>query len=361
MGDIRVAVVGYGYWGPNLVRNLLSLRECALAAVCDKEERRLAAFSSLAPEVRVTRNFNALLEDESIEALVIATPVRTHFTLAARALEAGKHVFVEKPLAASADECEGLIERAAARSLVLMVGHTFLYSPAVRRMKELIDEGAIGEVMHFCARRLNLGLFQRDINVVWDLAPHDISIVLHLLGRQPEMVSCQGRAHLCPGIEDIATLGLAFADGAYADIHVSWIDPRKVRELTVVGSRKMIVYDDMEPLEKLRVYDKSVEVPPHYGTFGEFACAYHYGDVVSPYLRLEEPLRIECEHFLSCIRKGEQPHTAGRDGLAVTRVLEAASRSLSEGGRAVPLAGERTAAGERIQARERTQAERRPA
>ncbi len=334
-----LAVVGFGYWGPNLVRNLLSLPRCTLAAVCDRDPRRLAACAAAAPGVRTTDDFDGILRDGSIEAVMIATPVRSHFPLASRALQAGKHVFVEKPLAASAAECETLIDLAAARSLVLMVGHTFLYTPAVRRMKELIDEGAIGETLHISARRLNLGLFQRDINVVWDLAPHDISIILHLLDQDPEEVSCQGRAHLCPGNEDIATLGLGFPDGAYADIHVSWIDPRKVREVTVVGSRKMLVYDDMEPLEKLRVYDKSVEVPARYTSFGEFPCAYHYGDVVSPWLRLEEPLKVECEHFLECIRTRARPLTSGLDGLRVTRVLEAASRSLAQGGSVVTLEG----------------------
>ena len=344
----KVALVGYGYWGPNLARNLLSLPRCELAAVCDKDPRRLAAFRALGSGVMTTTDFQKILDDDGIDAVLVATPVRTHFALASRALEAGKHVFVEKPLAASSLECQGLVERADARSLVLMVGHTFLYSPAVRKMKELIDAGDIGEVMHFNARRLNLGLFQRDINVVWDLAPHDISIILHLLGQDPTVVYCHGSAHKCAGIEDIATVGLGFPDGAFADIHVSWIDPRKVRELTVVGSRKMLVYDDMEPLEKIRIYDKSVEVPARYDSYGEFPCAYHYGDVVSPFLRLEEPLKIECEHFMDCIGAGRRALTDGLDGLRVTRVLESASRSLARGGAAVAVGGEEPAEERRL-------------
>ncbi len=333
----RIGLIGYGYWGPNLARNLLALPGVTLAAVCDRDPRRLAAARAVAPDAKAVEDAREILADDSIDSVMIAPPVRTHFPVAASALEAGKHVFVEKPLAATASECRGLIERAASRALVLMVGHTFLYSAAVRKMKELIEAGEIGDVLHLSSRRLNLGLFQRDINVVWDLAPHDISIILHLLDEDPEAVSCRGRAHMCPGIEDAATLGMEFSGGQSADIAVSWIDPRKVRDLTVVGTRRMIVYDDMEPLEKIRVYDKSVEVPARYASFGEFPCAYHYGDVVSPWLRLEEPLKVECEHFVECVRTGARPLTAGDDGLRVARVLEAAARSLARGGAAVPL------------------------
>jgi predicted dehydrogenase len=334
----NVALVGCGYWGPNLARNLASLPDCRLAVVCDRDPARLASVAGAYPGMAATTDFNDVLSDSSIDAVFIATPVRTHFTLALRALEAGKHVFLEKPMAASVAECEALLEASLRRSLTLMVGHTFIYSSPVRKMKELIDTGAIGDVLHISSRRLNLGLFRPDINVVWDLAPHDISIVLYLLGREPSSVNCQGRAHIRTGIEDVAGLSLRFPDGNMATIQVSWIDPRKVREFTIVGSRKMIVYDDLEPLEKVKIYDKSVEAPAPTGSFADFQYSYHYGDVISPYLKLVEPLRAECQHFLDCIGSGKAPETGGEDGLRVTRVLEASSRSLAQGGSSVPLA-----------------------
>jgi predicted dehydrogenase len=326
------AVVGFGYWGPNLVRNLVSIPDCRVKMVCDKDPQRLNAVTSQYPALQGPADFNAVLEDDEIDTVFIVTPVRSHFPLARLCLEAGKHTFVEKPLAASTRECEGLIDLAEKNGLTLMVGHTFIYSAAVRKMKEVIDSGTLGEVLHFSARRLNLGLFQRDINVVWDLAPHDISIINYLMGRAPVTVNCQGKAHFTPGIEDIATLSLGYPNGNFAVIDVSWIDPRKVRELTIVGSKRMLVYDDLEPLEKIKIYDKSVEVPPHYDTFAEFQYSYHYGDVTSPYLRLTEPLRVECQHFMDCIRTGARPESGGIEGLAVTRVLEASSRSLAMDG-----------------------------
>lgn len=332
-----VAVIGCGYWGPNLVRNLVALSGCRVKTICDNDSRRLAAITAQYPAIRGTRDYGEVLSDEDIEAVLIATPVRTHYALARRALESGKHVFVEKPLAASSDESQKLVDLAARQSLTLMVGHTFIYSTPVRKLKEMIDSGSLGRVMHLSARRLNLGLFQRDINVVWDLAPHDISIILYLLGVPPVSVNCHGNAHITPGVEDIATLSLSFPDGNLASIQVSWMDPRKVRELTVVGSRRMVVYDDLEPLEKLRVYDKSVEAPPRYDTFAEFQYSYHYGDVTAPYLKLVEPLRAECQHFLDCIRDGSSPQTSGTDGLRVTTILEAACRSLAQGGASVAI------------------------
>ncbi len=334
-----VAVVGCGYWGPNLIRNLVSLPECRVKLICDKDPARLSSILALYPGLKGTAEFSDVLSDQNIEAVFIVTPVRTHFPLAGQALEAGKHVFVEKPLAVSSDEALGLIQLAEKRSLTLMVGHTFIYSSPVRKIKEVIDSGYLGEVMHISARRLNLGLFQRDINVVWDLAPHDISIILYLLGQDPVSVNCQGKAHITPGIEDIANLSLGFVNGSFASVHVSWIDPRKVREITIVGSKRMVVYDDLEPLEKIKIYEKSVEAPPHYDTFAEFQYSYHYGDVVSPFLKLVEPLKVECQHFLDCIASGARPDTSGSEGLKVTRILEAANRSLALGGASVPLGG----------------------
>jgi predicted dehydrogenase len=287
--------------------------------------------------VATTNHFNDLLNDPELEAIVIATPVRFHYEMAKACLNAGKHAFVEKPMARTGAEGEELVALAKAQGLILMVGHTFLFSPAVRRMKEIIDHGDIGELQYISARRLNLGLFQKDINVAWDLAPHDISIILHLLDEQPVSVSCQGSSHVTRGIEDVTMMYLTFAKNRCAFIQNSWLDPKKVRQMTVVGSQRMIVYDDTEPLEKLKIYDARVEVPPHYDTFAEFTYSYHYGDAYVPYIKQDEPLKLECQHFLDCIRGECAPITGGQFGLEVVRILEAAGDSLKLQGSAVPL------------------------
>jgi predicted dehydrogenase len=277
------------------------------------------------------------LNDDRVQAVVVATPVSTHFALAKAALLAGKHVFVEKPLARSSAQCAELIELARERDLVLMVGHTFLYSAPVRKVKELIDRGDIGQVRYISARRLNLGLFQKDINVTWDLAPHDISIVLYLLGQMPRSVNCRGHANVTPGVEDVTNLCLNFDGACFASIQSSWLDPLKVREMTIVGDRRMILYNDVEPLEKIKIFDARVETPPHYDTFAEFHYAYHYGDMYVPYLKQEEPLKVECQHFMDCIRNGQRPLSSGEDGHQMIQVLEAASQSLTRGGAEVPV------------------------
>jgi predicted dehydrogenase len=334
---IRAGVVGCGYWGPNLVRNLRQSPDCHLKVICDSSESRLAHMRRLQPEVATTFQYADLLNDSELDAIVIATPVRFHFEMAKAALDAGKHVFIEKPMARTLAESEELVALADRQGLVLMVGHTFLFSPAVRRMKEIIDAGDIGEVQYVSARRLNLGLFQKDINVAWDLAPHDISIVLHLLDELPLSVACQGSSHVSRGIEDVTMMHLNFRKNRCAFIHNSWLDPKKVRQMTVVGSQRMIVYDDNEPLEKLKIYDARVEVPPHYDTFAEFTYSYHYGDAYVPYIKQDEPLKLECQHFLECIREQRVPIANGRLGLEVVRVLEASSASLRQQGALVSL------------------------
>jgi predicted dehydrogenase len=218
-----------------------------------------------------------------------------------------------------------------------MVGHTFIYSTPVTKLRQIIDQGTIGEVLYISSRRLNLGLFQQDINVAWDLAPHDISIILHFMGEDPISVNCQGKAHFAEGIQDVTSMTLDFPNGGYATIHSSWLDPKKIREMTVVGSSGMLVYDDTEPMEKIRIYDKRVEVPRHYDTFGEFQYSYHYGDLYSPYLVQEEPLKVEMRHFLDCVLTGEEPLTSGSAGLRVVEILEASSRSLEQGGAKVEV------------------------
>ena len=338
---ITVGVVGCGYWGPNLIRNFRSLPDCRLKTMCDLNKDRLKHLKTLYPEVESSADFDAVVKDPEIDAIAIATAVRFHHKMAKDCLLAGKHTFIEKPMASSSAECEELIQLAAKNGLTLMVGHTFLYSPAVRKVKEVIAKGEIGELRYISSRRLNLGLFQKDINVAWDLAPHDISIVLYILEESPTSVNCRGHAHMSRGgVEDVTTMCLMFKKGKFVTIQNSWLDPRKVREMTFVGTKRMIVYDDVEPLEKIKIYDARVEVPPHYDTFAEFQYAYHYGDIYIPYIKQEEPLKAECQHFLDCIRSGATPISSGKQGLQLVRILEAASSSLQNGGAAMDLSGD---------------------
>jgi predicted dehydrogenase len=337
---LKLGVVGCGYWGPNLIRNFSSLSECELKLMCDLNPQRLKHMKSLYPQVEGHMDFDHMLNGAGLDAVVIATSLKTHYGMAKASLEAGKHTFIEKPMAGSVAECEELIEIARQNGLVLMVGHTFLYSPSIRRIKEIIHHGDIGEIRYISARRLNLGLFQKDINVAWDLAPHDISIVNYIMEEFPKAVNCCGTANITPGIEDVTSMCISFSKGRFATVQSSWLDPRKVREMTIVGSKRMIVYDDVETQEKIKIYDARVDVPPHYDTFADFHYSYHYGDRYIPYVKQEEPLRIECQHFLDCIRQGKTPLTDGRQGLEVVRVLEAASMSLKQSGGQVSLAPE---------------------
>lgn len=330
--QINVGVVGCGYWGPNLIRNFRALPGCRLKTMCDLSEERLKHLRSLYAEVEGITNYDDLLSDREVDAIVVATAVRFHYPMAKAALLAGKHTFIEKPMAASTAQCEELVQIAHKQGLTLMVGHTFLYSPAVRKIKEIVDNGDIGEIRYISARRLNLGLFQKDINVVWDLAPHDISIILYIMKEMPHCINCQGGAHITPGIEDVASMSLSFSKERSAIIQSSWLDPKKIREMTIVGSERMIVYDDVASQEKIKIFDARVERPPHYDTFAEFHYAYHYGDVYSPYIKQDEPLKTECQHFLDCIRTGKTPVTSGTKGLEVVKILEATSMSLKQNG-----------------------------
>jgi predicted dehydrogenase len=329
---IVIGVVGCGYWGPNLVRNFKGLSNCHLKAMCDTSVSRLEHMRSLYPDVEGLTDYEHLLNGVGLDAVVVATPVKYHFALAKASLLAGKHTFIEKPMASSAAECEELIEIAERNGLVLMIGHTFLYSAPVRKIAEIIEAGDLGEIRYINSRRLNLGLFQKDINVAWDLAPHDISIILYLLGEGPLVVNCQGNAHVTPGIEDVTNISLSFRHKRFATIQSSWLEPRKVREMTIVGTRRMIVYDDLQTLEKIRVYDVRVERPPHYDSFADFHYSYHYGDSYIPHLKQEEPLKTECQHFLDCIEKGAKPLSSGSEGLELVRILEASSQSLKNHG-----------------------------
>jgi predicted dehydrogenase len=331
MNALRVGVIGCGYWGPNLIRNFIELPTSDVLAVADLSEDRLAHIKSRYPGIKTTKDYRDLFA-MPLDAAVVATPPDTHFRIARDCLQHDLHVLVEKPLTLNSRDAEELIEIAETRGLTLMVGHTFEYNPAVQALKEIIDSGELGRIYYVDAVRVSLGLFQRGLNVLWDLAPHDISILLYLLGRDPIFVSTQGAACIFDGKHDIAYLNLMFPGDILAHVHISWLDPCKVRRITVVGSQKMVVYDDIETLEKIKIYDKGVEPPPYTNTFGDFQCSYRYGDVVIPNIRFAEPLRVECQHFLECIVNQTKPQSCGRVGWKVIKVLEMAERSLQNGG-----------------------------
>jgi len=329
--QVKVGVLGAGYWGPKLIRNFQEIPDADMSIVCDLRQDRLDHIKELYPSTRVTTDYREVLESD-VEAVAIATPILTHHRVARDALLAGKHVLVEKPLTANSAEAEDLVEVADRLGLSLMVGHTFEYNPAVEHLRKLIASGELGRIYYLNATRVNLGIFQPDINVVWDLAPHDVSILMFILGMQPVTVSARGGAYVRPKVHDVAYLTLQFPNEVLADVRVSWLDPCKIRRITVVGSKKMVVYDDVEPSEKIKIYDKGVDVPPYSDTFEQFHLSYRYGDITTPAISGAEPLRMECQHFLHCIRTGEQPRSDGRDGLEVVRILEAATRSLLNGG-----------------------------
>lgn len=334
---INIGIIGCGYWGPNLIRNFSQLPSANMCRACDKDTERLQRMQSLYPSLQTTQDAEDLFHDPDLHSIGIATPVFTHFKLAKAALEAGKHVFVEKPLAHSVDACRTLIQTAEENKRILMVGHTFEYTAAVNKIKEIIDSGELGEPLYIDSVRLNLGLFQPDINVCWDLAPHDISIITYLLDQLPQTVNCQGSSHYKQGIEDVANMTLNYSNGVIAFLRTSWLDPNKIRKTTIVGSKKMLVYNDVESQEKIKIYDKGVDAPPYYDTYGDFHFAYRYGDIYSPRIDGYEPLKRQCEHFLECIEEGTAPRSDGYSGLRVVSVLEAASQSLKQNGIAVPV------------------------
>jgi predicted dehydrogenase len=327
---VRVGVIGCGYWGPKIIRNLTELSDAELALVCDLSEVRLASVAQRWPEVAMTTDYRDVLRDPTIDAVVIATPIQTHFRLALAAMLQGKHVLVEKPLTASVEEAEKLVDIAAMTGQVLMVGHTYQYNPAVLKLRELVHSGALGQIYYIDCARLNLGLFQRDINVIWDLAPHDISILLHILGRRPIGVSAAGAAHVLKEVDDLAHVNLRFPPDINAYVRLSWLDPCKIRRVTIVGSRRMALFDETGD-EKLRIHNRGVVVRGNDGFAGpEFD--YHDGEVEVPELEDVEPLRAQLAHFVTCVRTGETPRSDGRAGLEAVRIIEAADRSRRAGG-----------------------------
>jgi predicted dehydrogenase len=318
-----------------LLRNFNGLAQAQVKVVCDVDEAALRRVGSQYPGMVITTDYGELLGDPEVEAVVVTAPTPAHYELAKTALLTGRHVFVEKPIALAVAEAEDLVALAEARRRVLMVGHLLMYHPAVARLKQMVDGGELGEVYYLYASRLNLGQVRRSENAMWSLAPHDISVALHLLGEEPEAVAAQGLTYLQPGIPDTVFLTLRFASGRAAHIHVSWLDPHKVRRITVVGSQKMAVFDDVDSTEKLRIYDKGVQRPA-YDSYGD-SLSLRFGDISIPRVDMREPLRLECQHFIDCILNGQTPLSDGRNGVQVLRVLEAGQRSLEQGGEPVVL------------------------
>jgi predicted dehydrogenase len=329
-----VALVGFGYWGPNLLRNYAEIPSVDVRWVCDTRPEALQKARRRHPTIQTTTAIGDVLADDGLDAVLVATPISTHHELSRAALLAGKHVFVEKPLASSVAACNDLIATASERDLTLMVGHTFIYSPPVRKVKELIDGGELGEVRFATMQRVNLGLHQKDASVIWDLAAHDLSILDYWLGEMPETISSLGRDCMRDGIPDVAFLSLQYRSGIVASVDVSWLSPVKLRRTVVVGTRKMLVYDDTEPAEKVKLFDHGAGFrEPE--SFAEFQMVYHTGDIVSPRIDATEPLRLEAEHFLQCVGDGREPISGGAMGLRVVAALEAAEASMGTGVREV--------------------------
>lgn len=344
---IGIAVVGYGYWGPNLVRNFWEAPGARLVSVCDLRTERLAGVQERYPAVEITGRFEDVLADGRVDAVAIATPVSSHFDLARRALEAGKHVFIEKPITTTSAEAERLVEEADRRGLVLAVDHTFVYTGAVRKMHELVESGGIGDIYYYDSVRVNLGLFQHDVNVLWDLAVHDLSIMDYVLPVRPVAVSATGVRHVAGEPEDVAYLNLFFENNLIAHIHVNWLAPVKVRRTLVGGSQKMIVYDDLEPSEKIKIYDKGITLNGTPGGNGngdkryQMMVGYRTGDMWAPQLDMAEALSLELRQFVKCVEERRTPLTDGRAGLRVVQILEAATQSLADRGRVVELEASR--------------------
>lgn len=334
---LGISVIGYGYWGPNLVRNFSQVPNVRVVSVCDQRPERRAYVESVYPAIKTCADVRDVWSNPAIEAVAIATPVSSHYELALQALRAGKHVFVEKPFTTTSVEAERLIEEAEKRQLTLMVDHTFVYTSAVRKIKELIDDGSTGKIMYYDSVRVNLGLFQHDVNVLWDLAVHDLSIMDFLFERSPVTIAATGMAHVRGQPENLAYLTCYFSDDLIAHFHVNWLAPVKVRQTLIGGSQKMIVYDDIEMSEKIKVYDKGITLSDNPADIYQLKVGYRAGDMWAPRLDNIEALQIEANHFVDCITKRRKPLTDGSVGLRVVRILEAASQSIAQRGAPVNL------------------------
>jgi len=332
---IEVAVIGVGGWGKNLARNYYQLPEANLRYICDLDPAKLEAMQRQYPGTTTTNSYDEVLADPELDAVVIATTGPYHYELAKKALLAGKDVYVEKPFVLEVEHAVELTELAEKGDRIVMVGHLLEYHPVVARLKSMIEAGELGDVYYIYSQRLNLGTVREDENALWNFAPHDISSILYLLGKKPVDVSARGQDYLQRDVEDVVFLTISFEDSTMAHIHVSWLDPHKVRKLTIVGSSKMAVFDDLESSEKLKVYDKGARLSQDYDTFAEYV-GLRFGDITIPYVKTGEPLRIECLHFIDCVENRKQPRSDGHDGIRVIKVLDAAQRSLKNNG--VPVA-----------------------
>lgn len=341
---IRVALVGYGHWGPNYLRNLQFLEDVEVVAVCDREASALKKSSKGFPHVKTLTDFNLILNDPQIDAVIITTPANTHYELTRQSLKAGKHTLVEKPLSLNVEEGKELLEFSEKAKRTLMVGHTFLYNPAVRKMKEYLDQGVLGKIYYLQAARTHLGLIRSDVSAVWDLAPHDISIFSYLLGKWPTRVSAIGMCHLHPKLEDVAFLNFFYEGEILGNIHISWVDSNKLRQVAVIGSKARIVFDDLNSLERLRIFEKGVSIDKPYANFGEFQLLLRDGDIISPKVEAEEPLKNVCVEFIESIKTGKKPLTDGVNGLRVVRAMCAAQESIARGGEPVEIIYEEAAA-----------------
>ena len=332
---LRIGVIGYGYWGPNVARNFQSVNDCQVAMICDSSQQALQRAQRAHPGVKVTTDAAAVTTSTEVDAVAVVTPVWTHFELAKAALENGKHVFVEKPFTSNSAQAKQLIDLAASKNLQIMVDHTFLFTGAVKKIRQLIEEGALGKLYYYDATRVNLGLFQHDINVLWDLAPHDLSIMSHLISAKPEAVSASGQIHL-NGFEDLAYLTIFFSEKIIAHINVNWLSPVKVRTTLIGGEKKMVVWNDLDADEKVKVYDKGVAIDNGHGVH-EALVSYRTGDMWAPKVEQTEALGSEARYFVGCVEKNERPFNDGEAGLDVVRILEAADQSLKEKGRPVTV------------------------
>ncbi len=334
---IKIGLIGCGYWGPNYARVFHFMPSAQVTVCSDLDAGKLARLKHQFPAVHTTDTYEQMLIDSQVDAVIVSTQATTHYPIVKKCLEAGRHVLVEKPLTMKVEEGQELVELAARKKKVLMVGHTFLYNGAVRKMKECVDKGMLGKIYYMQATRTHLGLIRKDVNAIWDLAPHDVSIFAYLLGKWPQSVCAVGGSYLKHGQEDVAFINLMFPDGVIGNIHVSWVDSNKVRQVAVIGSQARVVFDDLNNLEKVRIYEKGISIDKPYDTFGEFQLLLRDGDIVSPKIEPHEPLRKVCEEFLGGIAKGAPVLADGENGLNVVRVMQAIETSIKRGGQSVAV------------------------
>lgn len=337
---IRLALVGYGHWGPNYLRNLQWMEGVEVVMVCDSNPAALKKIQRQYPSVKAVTDVKPILDEKQIDGIIIATPAKTHYEFVKKSLQAGLHVLVEKPLALTVPEAQELVRMAEQSKKVLMIGHTFLYNPAVRKMKEYVDSGMLGKIYYLQASRTHLGLIRNDVSAVWDLAPHDVSIFSYLLGRQPQKVSAVGICHLHQDLEDVAFINFFYDEGILGNIHISWVDSNKSRQVAVIGSKARILFDDLNPLERIKIFEKGISLDKPYKDFGEFQLLLRDGDIHSPKVAAEEPLQHVCLEFVDCIQNGKRPLADGQNGLDVVRVMCAIQRSINAGGEPVNVQDE---------------------